>query len=370
MINLAILTSSRADFGIYLPLLKQIHADQDFHIEIIAFGTHLSRFHGYTIDEITAHGFDVKYKISSMLLNDDAVSIATAYALTAAKFADFWNSHKNSYQFVLCLGDRYEMAAAVAAGIPFNIPFVHIHAGETTLGAIDNIYRHSISLASKIHFVATESFAHRVKEIVGGEPSCFVIGSLSLGNLSGLELLTIKSFKEKWGIDLAIPSILITIHPETVAYKKNEEYALESFKALSLLAETYQLIITMPNADTSGTFFRAKFKTLKLQKPKRVHLIENFGTQSYFTCMKYSRLMIGNSSSGIIEAASFQKYVINIGNRQKNRPTSENIIHTPFDSSIIIEKTKAFVKETFAGINIYYKEKPALSIVTHLKDLQ
>ncbi len=370
MINIAVLTSSRADFGIYMPLLKRIQNDKDFNMDIIAFGTHLSRYHGYTLDEIESQGFEVKYKISSMLLNDESVSIATAYALTASKFADFWDYHNDSYHFVLCLGDRYEMAAAVASGIPFNIPFVHIHGGETTLGAIDNTYRHSISLASKIHFVSTGVFAQRVKDIVGGNPHCFVIGSLSLDNLSALSLLSVKLFNDKWGIDLCYPSILITIHPETIAYKKNEEFATESFKALKHLADEYQLIITMPNADTSGTLFRIKFEELKRHKSNRVHLIENFGTESYFSCMQHVNLMIGNTSSGIIEAASFQKYVINIGNRQKGRPTSENVIHVPFESSIIIEKAKEFAKKTYQGNNIYYKKNPAASIISHLKKNQ
>src|SRR5690606_5753673 len=144
--RVAVLTSSRADFGIYLPLLNRLKEDPFFQLEIIAFGTHLSKFHGYTLDQIKESGFTTIHEISSLLTNDDEVSIATSFGLTVLKFADFWDKH--SYDWVLCLGDRFEMAAAVQAGIPFGVRFAHLHGGETTLGAIDNIYRHQTSLAS------------------------------------------------------------------------------------------------------------------------------------------------------------------------------------------------------------------------------
>ena len=142
--KIGVLTSSRADFGIYLPLLKALQADSFFQLELIVFGTHLSRYHGYTVQQIIEEGFEPIHQIHQMLLTDEDNAISTSYALTALKFADFWKNH--SFDCVFCLGDRYEMAAAVAAGIPYNIPFAHIHGGETTLGAIDNVYRHGISL--------------------------------------------------------------------------------------------------------------------------------------------------------------------------------------------------------------------------------
>lgn len=363
--KIGVLTSSRADFGIYLPLLKALKTDAFFQLELIVFGTHLSRYHGYTIQHIIDEGFAPNHQINQMLLTDDANAISTSYALTALKFADFWKQHR--FDLVFCLGDRYEMAAAVAAGIPFNVRFAHIHGGETTLGAIDNVYRHSITLAARFHFVAAEAFKIRIKEITGTDEHCIVTGSLSLVNLQQMELLSIEEFNNKWNIDLTLPSILITLHPETVAYDQNEQYATELLKAFQILSKDFQLIVTMPNADTSGTIFRNAFQILKNDHPKKVFLIENFGTQSYFSCMKHVGLIIGNSSSGIIEAASFEKYVINIGDRQKGRLTNDNTIQITFDAETIIQKVKELFGKEYIGKNIYFQEQPVQKIIQFLK---
>lgn len=363
--KIGILTSSRADFGIYLPLLKALKEDLFFQLELIVFGTHLSRYHGYTVQQIIEEGFEPTHQIHQMLLTDEDNAISTAYALTALKFADFWKTH--SFDCVFCLGDRYEMAAAVAAGVPYNVAFAHIHGGETTLGAIDNVYRHSISLASEWYFVAAEPFKERIKQLVGTDKNCVVTGSLSLVNQQSIALLELDEFKEKWKIDLTSPSLLITLHPETVAYNLNEGFANEAFNAFDSLTTNYQLIITMPNADTSGTIFRKMFKTLKERRSEKVFLIENFGTQSYFSCMKHVGLIVGNSSSGIIEAASFGKYVINIGDRQKGRLTSENTIHLPFHSEKIKEAVQQCFGKSYLGQNIYYQENAVQKIILYLK---
>lgn len=363
--KIGVLTSSRADFGIYLPLLKALKTDDFFQLELIVFGTHLSRYHGYTVQQIRNEGFEPTHLINQMLLTDDDNAISTSYALSALKFADFWKN--NSFDLVFCLGDRFEMAAAVAAGIPYNVPFAHIHGGETTLGAIDNVYRHSISLASEWHFVAAEPFKERIKQLTGTDKNCFVTGSLSLVNLQSNALLELDEFEEKWKIDLNLPSLLITLHPETIAYNLNESFANESFNAFDSLANNYQLIITMPNADTTGTIFRKMFKTLNERYPEKVFLIENFGTQSYFTCMKHAGLVIGNSSSGIIEAASFGKYVINVGDRQKGRLTSENTMHFPFDSEKLREAVQQYFGKSYLGQNIYFQENAVQKIISFLK---
>lgn len=148
MIKIGILTSSRADYGIYLPLLKALRKDDSFGLELIVFGTHLSKFHGYTLSQIEADGFKVGAKIESLLIGDTPNAIASSFSLTSQKFTDFWGQNTTRFDIVFALGDRFEMAAAVLAGLPYGVTFAHLHGGETTLGAIDNVYRHSISLAS------------------------------------------------------------------------------------------------------------------------------------------------------------------------------------------------------------------------------
>ena len=370
LIKILVLTSSRADFGIYLPLLNKLKQDVSIDLKIVAFGTHLSKFHGYTIDQIYEAGFKVDYKISSFILGDLPVDISSSFSITSLKFSDFWNSQKDNVDLAFVLGDRFEMAAAVYAGIPFGINFAHLYGGETTLGAIDNIYRPAISLASKIHFVSLEEFKIKLLPLFSSKDNeCHVVGSLSIENLKKIKLLSISEFYDKWKIDLSKDSILITIHPETISSVNNKEFARELFEAFKYIGKHKQLIATMPNADTSAVLYREMFLKLKLILKENVILIENFGTQSYFTCMKYSGLMIGNTSSGIIEAASFKKYVLNLGERQKGRPSGRNVINTSFKKELIIKNYNSYFGKIFDGENIYFMDSPSNKILKVIKNI-
>ncbi len=361
--KIACLTSSRADFGIYLPLLQAMKEDESFQLEIIAFGTHLSPFHGYTLDEIKKYDFPIIHTISSLLLNDDKASIAASYGVTVLKFAQFWET--NTYDVVLTLGDRYEMCAAVQAGIPFGIKFAHIHGGETTLGAIDNIYRHQITLASSLHFTATDVFSDRVQEIMGEDRGIYTVGSLSLSEIIDFVPVPENEFRQKYNIHN--PYALVTFHPETVAADKNIKYADEMYNALKAICKEIDVVVTMPNADTQGSIFRKELERLKEECPENIILIESFGKVNYFAAMSYSKIMIGNTSSGIIEAASFGKYVINVGDRQKGRAQSNNTINSLFESADIIEKTReALKKDKYTGENIYYRPDAVQNIIEYL----
>lgn len=368
MIRVGVLTSSRADYGIYLPLLKAMEKDEDIDFKIIVFGTHLSKLHGYTISQIQSDGFNAFHKIESLLLGDTPNAVASAYAITALKFSEFWENYHEEFDVVFALGDRFEMAAAVAASVPYQVEIAHLHGGETTLGAIDNIYRHSISLSSSLHFVSTEAFKSRLIQLLDDDQAkIFNVGSLSLENLVTMPLLTVNEFQQKWGIDLNIDTILVTVHPETVAFNLNEQYSKQVCLALAHLSSSFQIVITMPNADTAGMVFRLAFEQLGKQHTN-IKVIENFGTQSYFTCMKYSKLMIGNTSSGIVEAATFRKYVLNLGDRQKGRLAGENVIHIPFDSAEIVGNARAYSQKQFEGDNLYYQPNPSSTILRTLKE--
>lgn len=366
-INIGILTSSRADFGIYLPLLKALDIDSNYNLEIIAFGTHCDRRFGNTVSEIEAEGFSSIHKLDSTIQDDTPAGISRSYAETALQFAEFWEKHTN-FDLICCLGDRFEMAAAVTAGIPFGVRFAHIHGGETTLGAIDNIYRHQITLASEIHFTSLPEFEQRVKNLLGRDRNELIAttGALSLDNLSTIEFLSTDSFYEKWKIDLNIPSILITVHPETVDYNNNKAFCQEVINALNTLIKDFQLIITLPNADTGGLVFRESFKNLGEQFPERIKIIENFGTQSYFTCMKHVKIMLGNTSSGIIEAASFKTFVVNVGDRQKGRPSGANVHQVPFNATKIVETVLTLKEKEYSGNNPYFRGGSASTIVNAL----
>jgi GDP/UDP-N,N'-diacetylbacillosamine 2-epimerase (hydrolysing) len=361
--RIGILTSSRADFGIYRPLLKEILLNNNFELKIIAFGTHLSVFHGFTIDEIRNEGFEIKYTIDSLLVSDTSESISTTIGLTIIKFSSFWKDNHDQFDIVFCLGDRYEMFAAVIAGISFGVKFAHIHGGEKTLGAFDNIFRHSITQASFMHFASTEKYKNRIIQMLDVPKRVYYSGSLSLDNLNSIHLLDTVEFKLKWGIDLNLPTILFTFHPETVNSDLNANYTEEITEAI-LSLDFFQFLITMPNADTYGNRVRKNFET-KFKGRKNIFLMENLGTQSYFTAMKYAKLLVGNTSSGIIEAASFEKFVINLGNRQAGRAISSNIINIEIKKDLIVDAiNNTALLGPYKGENIYLNQnKNATSII-------
>ncbi len=364
--KIGILTSSRADYGIYLPLLERIKLDPFFDIEIIAFGTHLSKVHGFTINDIVNDDYKTIHRISSLISDDSEHSIAISYALTNLKFSHFWK--ENKYDLVLCLGDRFEMSAAVQAGIIFRVNFVHIHGGETTLGAIDNIYRHQITLASKIHLTATKVFSRKIAQLIGDSNSIYTVGSLSLHDINFFKPLEKNIFYEKFKIPMN-EFALVTFHPETVNIEKNNFFSRVMFKVLEKISKKINLVITMPNADTMGSIFRSSINKLKLLYPDRITCIENFGKKNYFSAMYYSSFLLGNTSSGIIEAASFEKYVVNVGDRQKGRLQGKNILNAKFEVDDIINSfDKVLGINKFKGINLYYQKDSVNRVIEILKE--
>lgn len=364
--KIGILTSSRADFSIYLPLLKKISIEKNLELNIIAFGTHLKKDFGYTVDSIVNEGFDVAYKIDSLNYGDTPEAISNSMGKTIIKFSELWSTNK--FDLVFALGDRFEMFAAVASSVPFNIKIAHIHGGETTLGAIDNCFRHSITLMAKYHFVIAEEYKNRVIELIGNAENVFNVGSLSFDNLCSLKLLSKAEFKETFKIDLELPSILITFHPETVMYELNKEYISELINALKQLTK-YQLIITMPNADTNGKIVREKLNEF-IKISNNAISVESFGTIGYLSCMKHCSFMLGNTSSGFAEAAFFPKWVINLGERQKGRIITPNIINISIKESEILRAVNEIEKQPMLEkIEVYGDGNAATKIMNHLKRL-
>lgn len=362
--KVAVITCGRSDYSIYRPLLKKMEKDSFFDLRLIVGGTHLSAFYGYTVNAIRDDGFRVDGEIESLVLGDSSEAISSAIGLTALKFSSFWK--KKDYDLVFCLGDRYEMFAAISAALPFNLPVAHIHGGETTLGAIDNKFRHSITQMSDIHFVSAEPHADKVRQITGSDESVFNVGSLSLDNLAEIELLSTEKFTERFGIDMSKPTILVTFHPETVNPERNREYIETLSRALEKVSE--QVLITMPNADTMGGVIRER--VLRLEK-ENTHIFarESLGLVGYFSALKHCSVVLGNSSSGIIEAASFKKYVIDLGDRQKGRFRGSNVINIPIDEGKILEqleKTSQLPAEEIT--NVYDRGGAADLIIEALKN--
>lgn len=364
--KIAVLTSSRADFSIYLPLLNILREDSAIEPDLVVFGTHLSYFHGHTINNIYQAGFTAFACIDTLMNGDSADAIATSTGLTMIKFSDFWKQVQGTYDYVLCLGDRYEMFAAVLAGVPFNIKFVHLHAGEETAGAIDNVYRHCITHASVLCFTSTGLALERVRALTDKPADVFNVGALSLDSLSDFQPYTVAEFSSMWKIDLNLPTILFTFHPETIKVEMNEAYMVEIIDAMQNL-KGFQFLITMPNADTAGNLVR-KLLIEAFTGIDGFFLVESLGLKGYFTALEKCSFVMGNSSSGIIEAASFNKYVLNLGDRQKGRAAGQNIIHAEIDRTEILEKIRHIESlPAYTGGNIYWNGGAARQILEKLK---
>jgi len=361
--EIAILTSSRADFGFYKPLLNLLKNENQINFKLIVFGTHLSHDHGFTLNDIIKSGYENIVKVSAIPHGDKAIDITKTIANTHIVFADFWDNNK--FDLIICIGDRYEMFASVSASIPFNIPVAHISGGEETLGAIDNIYRHCLTIMSSYHFTNTESNAQRVKQLKGSSKNIFCTGSLAVDNINETKLYHVSDFRDKFKFDISNPFILFTFHPETVNYMKNKEYGEVIEDVLSQI--NYSVLVTMPNADTMGGVIREALHKAAANN-NRIHLIESLGSAGYYTALKNCLFVLGNSSSGIIEAASFEKYVINLGSRQLGREAGENVIHCKIKQKEIfdtIDKIEALPKLD-AG-NIYGSGDASVKILKVLK---
>lgn len=368
--KIGVLTSTRADYGIYYSLLKAMNEEEGVDFGLFVFGTHLSEEHGATVQLIEQDGYPIYERIVTVPSKDDAEGVSRAMAVTMAGFASAWAHWEDQLDVVVALGDRYEMFAAVAALVPFGVPVAHLHGGETSLGAIDDKFRHAITQMAQLHFTATPAYAAKVAQLKDSSSGVYHVGAPSLDGLEALPTLSISELYDRFGIDFSLPSILVTFHPETVARTRNEAYGNTLCSALMALTNRYQIVITMPNADTMGSVLRKQFTALA-ERDKRVVTIESFGKIGYFSAMQHCAFLLGNTSSGIIEAASFGKYAIDLGERQLGRAHSHNLIKVAVNKAEILEAIAQLEARglTYEGGNVYVeKGNAADNILNVLKD--
>ena len=332
MRSVAVVTVGRSDYGIYVPVLRAIEAAPDLELLLIASGSHLSPEFGLTINAIRSDGFAIADSVEMLLSSDTPQGIAKSMGLGVIGFAQSYARLKPD--LLLVLGDRFEMHSAALAALPFNIPVAHIHGGERTEGAIDESLRHSMTKLSHLHFVATEEYARRVEQL-GEEPWRIIVsGAPGLDNVASTSLLDAVGLESRLNISLAQPPLLVTFHPVTLEHEQTGWHITELLAALEEFGGP--MVFTMPNADTSGRLVAQKIAEFTKRHDK-VWLVDNLGVPLYFSMMKVARAMVGNSSSGIIEAASFGLPVVNIGTRQAGRVRAANVIDTGYSRQQILD---------------------------------
>ena len=339
--TIGVVTTSRADYGIYLPILKKLR-NSSFDLQLYVTGMHLSAEFGRTAEIISNDGFQISETIEILLSSDTPEAISKSMGLGVIGFSQCFS--KNRPDILLVLGDRFEMYSAVIAALPYKIPVAHIHGGEITQGAIDDVIRHSITKHSHLHFVSTDEYARRVHQMGEEKWRIMVSGAPSLDNLNQIKLLNKNEVENLFNISLQKSPVMITFHPVTLEYEHTQWQINELLSALTYINKP--IVFTSPNADTNSRMIINKINQF-VNKSEHSFFIKNLGTQAYFSLMNIAEMMIGNSSSGIIESASFKLPVLNIGTRQTGRVKGKNVIDADYKRESIVRAINRAIDPVF-----------------------
>lgn len=351
---ISILTATRAEYGLLKPVISKLNNVDEYDVRIVATGMHLSTQFGLTYREIEEDGFTIDKKIPILSEQDtpNAVSKAMAAALTG--FADYFEELKPD--LLLVLGDRYETLAVCIAAMNLRVPIAHLYGGETTEGAIDESIRHAITKMSYLHFTSTEEYRRRVIQLGEAPNRVFTVGALGIENIKKLTLLSKTELEESISYPLDKPYGVITFHPVTLEENQVREQFLELTKVCAR-RQDMKFIFTKANSDAYGSMINDMIDTY-IQKYKNGVAFTSLGTLRYLSALKYCAMVIGNSSSGLIEAPSFGVPTINIGDRQKGRLQSSSVINCEakepeIEQAIKLALSEEFVKNSHISINPY-----------------
>lgn len=330
--RIAVVTTSRADYGCLYHLLREMRDDPEVELLVVVTGMHLSNLHGHTVDAIEADGFEVARRVPMLLATDDEASIAKSVGIGLIAFADAWAQLRP--ELMVCLGDRYELMAPALAALLQRVPIAHIHGGETSQGAVDEAIRHSISKMACIHFPATASYARRLIQMGEQPERIFTYGAPALDGLYQRQLMTRNELADRLQFDPDSTVALVTYHPVTLELG-DCEYQIQSL--LDAIRQSgVSAVFTSSNADAMGGRINAAIATFARNAPKQYRIHDHLGPLVYLSCLRQLDLMIGNSSSGLVEAPSFRLPVVNVGNRQMGRIHAMNVIDTDYGADAIL----------------------------------
>jgi UDP-hydrolysing UDP-N-acetyl-D-glucosamine 2-epimerase len=367
--NIAVFTGSRAEYGLLYWILKGLQ-ESEVNLQLLVGGMHLSPEFGYTADEIEKDGFDITAKIECLLSSQTAVGTSKSVGLAIISAAEVLERIKPD--IIVLLGDRFETFAIAQAAAFAQIPIAHIHGGELTQGAIDDTLRHCITKMAQLHFTSTQAYRQRVIQLGESPKSVFNVGAPGLDNLEYLPLLNREKLSAALNFELGEKFFLVTYHPVTLSIDGDQQALEHLLLALDNFSE-YKVIITYPNADTFGRNLIEKLQVYQQDNPKRVLLASSLGQLNYLSAMKLTQAVIGNSSSGIIEAPSCSVPTVNIGERQKGRLASDSVLHCDGSYQAIVATIKqatssSHLQHCLAQKNPYGSGGASKKIVDHIID--
>lgn len=370
MKRIGIMTGTRAEYGLLKPLMQEINKDNDLELYLIVSGMHLSPEFGMTYQEIEEDGFQINAKVEMLLSSDSPAGISKSIGLGVIGFADEFQ--RADLDMLILLGDRYEALSAAICAMVMRIPIAHLHGGELTEGAIDEGIRHSITKMSYLHFTSTEQYRNRVIQLGENPERVFYVGALGVENIKKINLMTKEELERSIHFEIDENTVVVTYHPVTLENNTVEEQFLNLLKVLDRNPKI-RMIFTKANADTNGRIVNELIDKYAAQNSERACAFVSLGQKRYLSALKYCRIVIGNSSSGIIEAPSFGKPIINIGDRQKGRICADSVINCGYTQQEIQQAMETALTEEFENKarncrNPYEKENTAANIISVIKD--
>jgi len=321
--KIAVITGSRAEYGLLCWIMKGIHEDPELELQLIVTGMHLSPEFGLTYKEIERDGFIIDKKIEMILSADTPSAIAKSTGLGLIGFADALSDLQPD--ILVVLGDRYEIFAAAFSAALHRIPIAHIHGGETTQGAFDEVIRHSIPKMAYLHFVAAEEYRKRVIQLGEDPDRVFLVGGVGVDTIVKTDLLGKEEIEERLGFKFEPRNLMVTFHPVTLENETASKQFSELLAALESLEDTH-LIFTFPNADTDSRTISKMINGFVSKNSENSIAFTSMGRVNYLSTLQFVDGVIGNSSSGLAEAPTFKIGTVNIGDRQKGRLKADSVI--------------------------------------------
>lgn len=369
MKQIAVVTGTRAEYGLLKPLIKAIDSDKDLELQLLVTGMHLSDAYGSTYKEIEADGFVITERIDCELGEDTSEAISKSIGKGIDGFSKVY--HTLDPDIIIVLGDRTEILAAAVAAMVKGIPLAHIHGGETTEGAYDESIRHAITKMSYLHFTSTETYRKRVIQL-GEHPSrVFNVGAIGIDSIKTLPLLDKSEFEKSISFPLNKKNVLITFHPVTLETDTAENQFKALLKAIDKL-EDATLIFTKPNSDKGGKVIVEMIDDYVEKNNEKAVAFVSLGQLRYLSALQYVDVVVGNSSSGILEVPIFNKPTINIGDRQKGRLMPNSVIccgtkYHDIDKALTIALGNEFKDMIKTQKNLYGDGMTTQKILTILK---
>jgi len=331
--KIAVITGTRAEFGLLLPLIEKINSDRELELQLIVTGMHLSPEFGHTIDEIKEIGIPIADEIDVLLSSDTAYGTAKSVGLAMIGFTDSFRKLKPDIAVVL--GDRFEILAAAASAMLIGIPIAHLHGGERTEGLIDEPIRHSITKMSSVHFTSTEEYKKRVMQLGEPEERVYNVGAIGLDRIKKVHFLSKEKISEMLKIPSKLPWCTVTYHPVTLDPEKTKHNVQELLAGIENFPHIL-FIFTKANADEHGRLVNSLIQEY-VNTHENAFLFDSLGSDKYLSTVAASEMVIGNSSSGIIEVPFLQIPTIDLGIRQKGRVKGPSVIHVDEDRKEITE---------------------------------